>query len=110
MHFQRSNIPDLDTCPPQTIQTYLEAVAALSIKHGLVIDFANVMPTYPGVGGYCLTRCGYLRVYAHDELPVEAVTRERLLAEPEDPRHHTYIADFASMSAHDRLRLLGDSR
>jgi hypothetical protein len=39
--------PDLDTWPPQIIQAYLDAVAALSIKHGLVIDLANVMPTYP---------------------------------------------------------------
>lgn len=56
MRFQRSNIPDLDTYPSETIQAYLDAIAALSIKHGLVIDFANLMPTYPGIGGYCLRR------------------------------------------------------
>jgi hypothetical protein len=112
MHFQRSNIPDLDICSPATIQAYLDGIAALSIRHGLVADFANLMPLYPEVGGYCLTGCGYLRVYTTGELADVAAIREQLRAASaaSDTRPRTYISDFASLSGHERLRLLKDSR
>ena len=104
MHTNSQN-PQLDSLPPETIQAFLDALAALSLRHGIVVDSGSHAPMHPDVGGYLLATGGYLHTYAPGEQLVRRVVANLYDALCQTPSA-TFVADFAGMTAHERMRSL----
>ena len=61
----------------ETVQAYLDDLATLAVRHGIVIDGGVLSPRSADTGGYLLvTRGGCLRTYATDSHQARNVSRE----------------------------------
>ena len=93
---------------PESIQGFLDDLATISLKHGVVLDFADMMPIYPQVAGYFAGMGGYLTACTDERMVHFADESERLHAQ--SPHTRGFRTAFADLSAHDRLRILRDLR
>ena len=95
----------ITSLPPDTVQAYLDALAALSARYGIVIDSGSLRPIDGDIGGYLLTTGGYLRLYPLGDR-VAHVIRDSLSNAPGRCDPYTRVSDIAGLSAHDLIRLL----
>jgi hypothetical protein len=94
---------NVDQLPRETVQAYLDDLAALSARHGIVIDSGSLVPRRDDVGGYLLATGGYLHAYAAGDREVHVVTANLREAFAErQPR--TMTANIAGITAHDLIR------
>lgn len=101
-----SHISQISSLPPETVQTYLDALATISAKFGIVIDCGSLRPMDDDVGGYLLTTGGYLRLYSIGDR-VADVVRDNLRGDgPAQWDPHTMVSDIAGLSAHDLIRFI----
>lgn len=87
----------------ETVQAYLDDLATLAVRYGLVIDGGFLSPRNADTGGYHLaTRDGYLRTYAVDSHQARCVARK-----PHARRYRsTVTADIAGITGHELIRRL----
>jgi hypothetical protein len=104
MQIRGFDVDSFSTLPSDTIQSFLDGLAALSTRHGIVVDMANLMPLHPGAGGYFVSPGGYLTTASPDEAG-EMMRAPQGSAAPEA---RAYVTAFAAISGHDRLRILRD--
>ena len=105
---QASHPLPFDTISFETRQAFLDALAALSMAFGIVAHCATLMPMEADAEAYGVGPDGYLM----------AATIATLSYQPDiwghrgrnDPRPRFITTAFASVTAHDRLRILRDAR
>lgn len=94
---------DLSHLRHEVVQAYLDGLAVLSARHGIVIDSGSLMPRGADVGGYVLTAGGYLHVYPVGEGDAQIVSANiRDAFEQRKPR--TLASDIAGLTAHELMR------
>lgn len=87
----------------ETVQAYLDDLATLAVRHGIVIDGGVLSPRSADTGGYLLViRSGHLRTYATDS------HQARILAvKPRGKRRRsTMTGDIAGITGHEMIRRL----
>ena len=94
---------DLSHLPRETVQAYLDELAVLSARYGIVIDNGSLMPRHIDVGGYLLTTGGYLQMYPVGDRASEIV-RANLRDAFAQRQPRTLAADIAGLTAHDLIR------
>lgn len=109
MNTQGSQLPQLGTLPPETIHAYLDALAALSLRFGIVVASGSLVPTHADVGGYFIAPGGYLFVYDRDKRSSFDLAAD-LHDVPTGQPPSTFVSDVAGMTAHDRVRILAGLR
>lgn len=102
MNIRGFEVAPFNSLPADDIQAFLQGLAVLSLRHGVVVDMANLMPRYAGVGGYFLSSDGYLTIASPDEVDEMA----HAIQEAASPESRAYMAPFGSMTSHDRIRIL----
>ena len=95
----------VDHLPPEKVQRFLDDLAALSARHGIVIDSGSLSPRSDAVGGYLLAAGGYLHVYAVDDREADVI-RANLDEVFAQRRPRTMTAGIAGITAHDLIRRL----
>jgi hypothetical protein len=95
----------VDQLPRERVQAYLDDLAALSARHGIVIDSGSLVPRRDDVGGYLLAVGGFLHAYPVGDREVEVV-RANLREAIAQRQPRTMTADIAGISAHDLIRRL----
>jgi hypothetical protein len=95
----------VDQLPRETVQAFLDDLAALSARHGVVIDSGSLVPRDDDVGGYLLATAGYLHSYAVGDREAEVVRANLLDAMAQQPPR-TMTADIAGLTAHELIRRL----
>jgi hypothetical protein len=95
----------INSLPPDTVQAYLDALAALSARYGIVIDSGSLRPMDGDIGGYLLTTGGYLGLYPLGDRMADVI-RDNLSSAPGRCDPYTRVSDIAGLSAHDLIRLL----
>ena len=95
--------PNVDHLPREQVQAYLDDLAVLSARHGIVIYCGSLAPRGADNGGYLLATGGYLHVYPVGEREVEVV-RANLSEAFAQRRPRTMTADIAGITAHDLFR------
>lgn len=93
----------VDRLPRETVQAFLDDLAALSARHGIVIDSGSLVPRDDDVGGYLLATAGYLYAYSVGDRGVEVVRSNLLDAIARQPPR-TMTADIAGITAHELIR------
>lgn len=93
----------VDQLPREVVQAYLDDLAALSARHGIVIDSGSLVPRHDNVGGYLLATAGYLHAYPVGDREVEVV-RANLREALARCRPRTMTADITGITAHDLIR------
>jgi hypothetical protein len=94
---------NVDHLPRESVQAFLDDLAMLSVRHGIVIDSGSLVPRRDYVGGYLLATSGYLHTYPVGDRETEAVTANLHEAFAQR-RPHTLTADIAGITAHDLIR------
>ena len=85
------------------MQAYLDDLAVLTARHGIVIHCGSLAPRGDDIGGYLLATGGYLHVYPVGDREVEVV-RANLSEAFAQRRPRTMTADIAGITAHDLIR------
>lgn len=88
----------------EAVQAYLDDLAALSVRYGIVVDGGVLRPRDADVGGYLLVvRSGQVRTYAtdSDEARFTAQGHRRT-----GRRSRTMTADVAGITAHQVIQRL----
>lgn len=93
----------VDQLPRETVQAFIDDLAALSARHGIVIESGNLVPRFNDVGGYLLATAGFLYSYAVGDREVEVVRTNVLDAIARQPPR-TMTADIAGITAHELIR------
>ena len=94
---------NLDHLPRERVQAFLDDLAVLSARHGIVIDSGSLVPRRDDVGGYLFATAGYLHAYPVGDRDVEVVRANfREAFAQRQPR--TMTADIAGITAHDLIR------
>lgn len=96
---------NVDHLPREQVQAYLDDLAALSARHGIVIDSGSLAPRSDAVGGYLLAAGGYLYTYPVGDRVVEVV-RANLCEAFAQRQPRTMTADITGITAHDLIRRL----
>jgi hypothetical protein len=96
-------ITSVEQLPAEAIQVYLDDLAALSARHGIVIDSGSLVPRAADVGGYLLGTHGFLYAYKAGDRVVE-VFRANLDAALKQRQPRTLTADISGITAHDLIR------
>lgn len=87
----------IDHLPRERVQAYLDDLAALSVRHGVVAHTASLEPRSADVGGYLLAVGGFLHIYTIGEAA-------GLLDDIAQGQPHPLAADIAGVTAHDLVR------
>lgn len=95
---------NIDHLPEEKVQAYLDDLALLSARHGIVIDSGSLAPRRGDVGGYLLATGGYLHVYRVGDRNAEIVRANFREALTQRRRPRTMAADIAGITAHDLIR------
>jgi hypothetical protein len=94
---------NVDHLPRENVQAFLNDLAMLSVRHGIVIDSGSLVPRRNDVGGYLLATSGYLHTYPVGDREVQVVAANiREAFAPRRPR--TLTAAIAGITAHDLIR------
>jgi hypothetical protein len=96
---------NIDQLPRERVQAYLDDLAALAARHGIVIDSGSLLPRRDDVGGYLLAVGGYLHTYPVGDRDVEVV-RANLREALAQRQPRTMTADIATITGHDLIRRL----
>lgn len=94
---------NVDHLPRERVQAYLDDLAAISVRHRIVIDSGSLVPRRDAVGGYLLATSGSLHTYPVGDREVQVVAANlREVFAQRQPR--TLTADIAGITAHDLIR------
>lgn len=93
----------VDHLPRERVQRFLDDLAALTARHGIVIHCGSLAPRGDDIGGYLLATGGYLHAYAVGDREVELV-RANLPEAFAQRRPRTMTSDIAGITAHDLIR------
>ena len=93
----------VDHLPREQVQAYLDDLAVLTARHGIVIYCGSLALRGDDTGGYLLATGGYLHAYPVGDREVEVV-RANLSEAFAGRRPRTMTADIAGITAHDLIR------
>ena len=85
------------------MQAYLDDLAVLTARHGIVIHCGSLSPRGDDTGGYLLATGGYLHTYPVGDREVEVV-RANLSEAFAGHRPRTITSDIAGITADDLIR------
>lgn len=98
---------NVDHLPREKVQAFIDDLAALTARHGIVI--CSLAPCGDDIGGYLLATGGYLHAYLVGDCEVEVVHAKPTEAFAH-PRPLPMTADIAGITAHDLVRRAAPSR
>lgn len=87
------------------VQAYLDDLAALAVRHGIVVETGFLAPRGDDIGGFLVTARGHLSTYAIDSREGRAFARNPRAAQTRR-RPPVVVADIAGITAHDLVRRL----
>lgn len=94
---------NVDHLPREKVQAFLDDLATLAARHGIVINCGSLEPRGDDLGGYLLATGGYLHTYPVGDREVEVV-RANIREAFAQRRPRTMTADIAGITAHDLIR------
>ena len=95
----------VDHLPREQVQAFLDDLASLTARHGIVVHCGNLAPRGDDNGGYLLATGGYLHIYPVGDREVDVV-RANLSEAFAQRRPRTMTSDIAGVTAHDLVRRL----
>jgi hypothetical protein len=94
---------NVDHLPRERVQAFLDDLADLTARHGIVIHCGSLAPRGDDIGGYRLATGGYLHAYPVGDREGE-VARANLPEVFAQRRPRTMTSDIAGITAHDLIR------